>query len=439
MRSTFLFLLILALVPICAANPFVGLLVWFWLSYMAPHRLTWGAAYAFPFAQVVAAATLIGILVRVGRGGLPRMPWTRELSLLCVLWFMFLVTTVFAIRPDLAWTELGDVSKVLLMTLPIPLLVHKEMQLRLLLLVTALSIGFYGLKGGIWGLLRGEQGMVWGPPNSSIADNTALGLALNMILPLLFLLALDEPRRWLKRLLQLTFVLSVVAILFTYSRGAFLGLVVVLSLIFVGLRLKTKLVVATLLLVTLPVVVSQLPDRWFERMETIETYENDTSAMRRIHAWTAAWRLAIDRPLVGGGFEIVNDPTTHRKYNPGTLKIAGVHSVYFEILAENGFITLGVFVLLMLSTVASAVGVRRVARENNLTRHAHYAQMLMISICGYAVSGAFLEMASFDLYYQMLAMVVALKAIVTRELEARQNSGPAEQPLLPRPVAVRAN
>ena len=50
-------------------------------------------------------------------------------------------------------------------------------------------------------------------------------------------------------------------------------------------------------------LLSFMPDTWYDRMNTIESYEEDTSAMGRINAWHFAFNLAIDKPLVGGGFQ----------------------------------------------------------------------------------------------------------------------------------------
>ena len=104
-------------------------------------------------------------------------------------------------------------------------------RLRWLYMVPALGIGFYGFKGGIWVLVTGGGELVFGPDMSFFADNNTLGLALCMVLPILLYLSRDEKRQWLKRILQVTFCLSIISIIFTYSRGAFLGLFVILSVL----------------------------------------------------------------------------------------------------------------------------------------------------------------------------------------------------------------
>ena len=38
-------------IPLILSRPFFGIIMWSWIAYMAPHRLTWGVAYDFPVAR----------------------------------------------------------------------------------------------------------------------------------------------------------------------------------------------------------------------------------------------------------------------------------------------------------------------------------------------------------------------------------------------------
>jgi probable O-glycosylation ligase (exosortase A-associated) len=354
------------------------------------------------------------------QGRLPRLPWRRETALLLLLWVMFAFTTLFALRPDLAWPEFADMCKIMLLAFLTAILVDDEKKFRYLLLVIALSLGFHGAKGGLFAIVSGGQYRVWGPADSFIADNNALGLALNMTLPLLFYLAKGEPVWWLKRLLQVVFLLTILAILFTYSRGAFLGLVVVLGVVFLSLKLRTKLAVGVILLLLLPVGLSMIPEKWFDRISTIQAYMDDQSAVSRLEAWEVAWKVARDRPLTGGGFQIINDVATYHRHKPDAVLMTGVHSVYFEILAENGFITFAIFMSLLISCLVSTMRVRRLAWKHGLQNYYCYACMLQISLLAYALSGTFLEFGSFELFYQIIALVIILKALFREKLQRIQ-------------------
>lgn len=435
-RDFFIFVIVMSMLPLCVWRPYIGVLAWSWLGYMNPHRLTWGSAHYFGFAQWVAAATLLGFVIHVVTRGFPKVPRTRETVMLFLLWVMYTVTTIAALRPDLAWPEWHTINKILLMTVLTMLMVDSVPKLRILLLVIALSLGFYGFKGGLW-IAMGNTGRIWGPQGSFIADNNGLGLALNMTLPMLFFLARGEPNRKLRIFLQVTFFFSVLSVLFTYSRGAFLGLSVVTAYLFFSVTMRTKIVMICVMLVAIPVIFAMLPDTWFSRMGTLQTFEEDRSAMSRIEAWTTAYRLALDRPLIGGGFQIIDDRLTHARYNPSARDYdSGVHSVYFELLAENGFVTFGLFLGLMISSIFSLRGMRRRLRGRDPQGLTNYSHALEISIAAYAISGAFLEKAGFDLLYHVLAMVIVLKVLAANSLREQSSAERAEAPK-PAPVVVK--
>jgi probable O-glycosylation ligase (exosortase A-associated) len=344
---------------------------------------------------------------------------------------MFTLTTFTALRPDLAWPEWQTISKILLMTFLTMLLVDSVQRPRVLLLVIACSLGFYGFKGGLF-VAMGNTGRIWGPEGSFIADNNGLGLALNMTLPILFFVARGEPNKKLRWFLQATFFLSILAILFTYSRGAFLGLAVVVGYLFFSVQVRTKVVMICVLLVGVPAILTVLPDQWFSRMGTLQEVDQDGSALSRLDAWKTAYRLALDYPLTGGGFQIIDDTLIYAQYNPTAVDHdAGVHSVYFELIGENGFVTFGLFVALMISSVLSLRRIRRRLRQKDPDGLANYSHALEISIVAYAVSGAFLEKASFDLIYHVLAMVIVLKALVAeslRQTASQQENAPTSSP-----------
>jgi probable O-glycosylation ligase (exosortase A-associated) len=404
---------IFALLPLCLARPWIGVLVWSWIAYMSPHRLTWGFAYNTPFAMMVALATLTGLLFTKERKSLPR---AAEVYLLLALWGLFLVTSLSAIHPDRAWDQLIKVSKILLITFVTLLLCQDAKKLRWLLVVIALSIGFFGLKGGIWALSANPGNQVLGPPDTFLEGNTEIGLALNMVLPLLLLLSRDEPRRWLRYLLRATFVFTIPAVLLTYSRGAALGLAVVLPLLFLKSRLR--FLILPLALLALLFGKSVMPDQWFQRMETIETYEEDRSANMRLNSWKVAYRLALDRPLLGGGFRPFSKET-YLRYSPEEFlnEQQDAHSIYFQVLAEHGFTGLALYLALILSTL---VTLRRVIRRSrahpDLAWLGNAAQGVEVGLIGYLVSGAFLSMSYFDLFYSLIAIAVLLKVLVMREI-----------------------
>lgn len=401
---------IMGLLPFCLSRPWIGILTWSWIGYMNPHRLTWGFAYDLPFGTIVMLATVVGLAFTRDKKGLPN---AVEVYLLLAMWGWFLVTTIFAFYPDDAWIQFTKVSKILVGIMFTLLLLQDARKVRALVWVIALSIGFFGVKGGIFSIMTGVQHQVLGPPDSFIAGNTEIGLALNMVIPLIIFLQRSETRAWRRRLLFAAAMLCIIASLGTYSRGALIGLAVVVPLVF--LKSRARLVLLPLLAIAIIVLPSVMPTRWLQRMGTIETYDQDLSANQRLNSWYVARQLAKDYPIMGGGFRTFSKDF-YELYLPGYTYAGSehdAHSIYFQVLAEHGFTGLALFIGLIFSTLMSLRRlVRRTRGEPSQQWICSCAQMLEVSVLAYAASGAFLSMSYFDLFYHLVAITVILKMLV---------------------------
>ncbi|MBI4364996.1 MAG: putative O-glycosylation ligase, exosortase A system-associated, partial [Candidatus Latescibacteria bacterium] len=300
MRDYIVFALIFGSLPFCFLKPWIGMLVFVGIGLLNPHRLTWGPAYEFPFAQYVAITTLAGLVFSPDRGRLPR---ERETWLIIALGAFFTLTTLIALVPQNAWRKWDLVIKIYIMTVASLFLLQEKIRLRYLVLTMALSIAFFSVKGGFFSILTGGRYTLYGPTRTFIDDNNALALAELMILPLLFHLGRSEKNRLFGRFLYLAAFLTLASIIFSYSRGALVGLAA-LGFVFVasGKKWTYAAVGGVILLAAVPLI----PDAWFQRMSTIGTYRQDASAMGRINAWHFAINVALDRPLTGGGFRVFN-------------------------------------------------------------------------------------------------------------------------------------
>jgi putative inorganic carbon (HCO3(-)) transporter len=429
LRDVVFLIVWLGLLPVCLARPWVGILGWYWIAFMVPHGLTWGFGRTLPVAMGIGGMTLLGWLFTKDRKPIPRTATVVGLVLLVV---DFTLTTIFAHNPQDAWEKWQWVMKVLLMTFVTMTLFQDRARLRWLYMLTALSLGFYGLKGGTWVLRTGGGERVYGPDMSFFADNNTLGLALCMILPMLLYLSRDESRLWLKNLLKITFFFTIIAIVFTYSRGAFLGLVVVLGILI--WRSPWRLRFAMALLVGTLVAAPLLPANLWNRIGSISEQDSaetrDDSVKGRFEAWRTAWNLALDHPLTGGGFRALWNEDIWLTYYGGSdfQTVRDTHSLYFELLSEHGFLGTGLYLMVVGSTLVSLRRIRRRWRGHPDHGYlANYAEMTQLCLYPFLVAGAFLTVAYFDLYFFFVASSVLLSTLSDRA---------AQQAVAPVPVRV---
>ena len=133
-------------------------------------------------------------------------------------------------------------------------------------------------------------------------------------------------------------------------------------------------------------------------------------------SWIYSYRLAKERPLVGGGFDTFSKEEFDR-LGVDSDYWQGAHSIYFETMAEHGFVGLILFMMLGISVFIQLSKIIKAAKKHFEVYWARdLAAMMQVSIVGYAVSGAFLELASFDYIYQIVAMTLILGPILMYQL-----------------------
>lgn len=409
MRDVLLMAFILGSLPFILRRPQIGVMMFVWLSVMNPHRLTWSFSYDFSFAAIVAGATFLGA---VFSKDLRRPPADALMVALICFAVWTGVTTMFALYPDASFERWKALMKTLLIAMLIPMLFHRKEDLRLLLWVIVGSIAYYGTKGGAWTLLTGGEAKVWGPMESYIADNNAIAAALVMTIPLMRYLQLSSPHRYVRLALTAIMVLSAVAVLGTYSRGALVAVLAMLA--FLWWRSKHKISLLLLMLVVTPVALLSMPGKWYERMDTIATYGEERSAQMRLNAWQTMMNVAKDRPIVGGGFELAYRDV-YQKYAPDPgFPPQVAHSIYFQALGEHGFVGLAIYLLMFAVVWHKANRIIRLHQHDpGLAWATDFARMMQVTVVAFAVGGAFLSLVNFDVPYYLIGTMVATVAILS--------------------------
>jgi probable O-glycosylation ligase (exosortase A-associated) len=155
-------------------------------------------------------------------------------------------------------------------------------------------------------------------------------------------------------------------------------------------------------------------------MGTLKDAKQTDSGQTRIQSWEFSANLALHRPLVGGGFDAYENAGTWVRYAPEGATQRAVHSIYFRVLGEQGFVGLALFLAMLAASWRSCARVRKRTRDSPDARWAFdLASMLQVSLAAFMSAGAFLPMTYFDLSYQLMAMCVLL------ELCARSQSAAA--------------
>lgn len=402
-------------------RPWVGVLFWTWVSIMNPHRYSYEASN-LPLLAMVAVCTLIGVLASRDK----RSPFMGSPPVWLAVFMVWMsITTLFAFEPEKSYNLWNKVMKIDLMVLVTLMVLRTRFHIMLFAWVATFSVAFYGIKGGLFTIATGGSYRVWGPTASYIEGNNELALALVMTIPLIRFLQMRVTDRRLFHALTAAMVLCAASALGSHSRGALLAIVAM------GLMLwwrgRAKLAGAFLMLLVAIGLLAFMPENWFDRMNTISTYEQDASAMGRINAWWMCYNLAKDN-LFGGGFSIYTAQLFAR-YAPDPLDIHAAHSVYFQVLGEHGFVGLFIFLGIGFATWRTAGWLRKHATDGPTRWCGDLGGMIQVSMAGFAIGGAFLSLAYFDFIYDVMIMVVLAKRWVQERLWEKEAQPSAEQSL----------
>jgi putative inorganic carbon (hco3(-)) transporter len=413
-------------------RPYYGALLWVWIGLMNPHRLGWGFAYDLPLAMAAAAITVLSMFINYKDvrwlGGAP-----IKLLIIFIIWMG--ITTAAAIHVDDSLGRYILILKVAFMTLMLAMVMKTRNEIIGMIWVMVLSLGFFGIKGGIFTILHGGSFRVWGPTDSLIYGNNELAVALIITIPLMYFLAQESgiaskfsilqkvDEKWIKIGLYIAMLLCAVSAIGSQSRGALLAIGAMTVMLW--WRSQSKLMLAMVVMLIAPIILFSMPESWFERMNTIQTYEEDESAMGRINAWKTAINVANDR-ITGAGFTMETG-YVYSLYSPSETKLVLVaHSIYFQILGSHGYPGLILYLLFWFATYGTAGRLVKLSKGRpDLIWAGNLGSMCKVSLVGFAVGGAFLNLAYWDMpYYLMVALVASHRLVRERLAEL-----PGNQPL----------
>lgn len=405
MRDLLLTAIVFGTIPFIFYRPYIGVLVWVWLTFMTPFNYAWSFAVDFRFAFVIAAVTVLAwIISREPK----RIVWTVPSAALLAFWLFTGLTTLFALFPDQAQAKWIELTKIVAIDLVVTVALFTDRRrINTLIWVVVGSIGFFGVKGGIGTLLTGGTIHIGAVDGSYFSDNNFLAAALLMTIPLMRYLQTVSTEKLMRWGLGLAIALCILGVLGTQSRGGFVGLIVVALMLFA--RSPKKLVFSFGLIVILAGGITFMPASWTERMQTIGSQDVDASVQSRFDSWAFAYDFVLEHPLAGGGFQAFRanvDPTSSVGYR-------SAHSIYFQVLGEHGFTGLIIYLVLVVSSFLFGMfTVRKIGGDPGLVWARNLMHMVQISMFVFLVTGAFLSMAYFELFVFLIAVTIAVDQVV---------------------------
>ncbi|MEL7198026.1 MAG: putative O-glycosylation ligase, exosortase A system-associated [Pseudomonadota bacterium] len=343
-------------------HPFVWVLLYLYIEIVSPSKVGTQILASIQMSLITFGAMVGGWLLFDKTKGKARFGM-RQALIVALLLYCY-VTTGWADFPDSAAEKWGWVWKSLIFAAFLPLTLTSRLRIEGAIMFYVLSLSVIVINGGVKTFLGGGgygRLRLLVDDNSGLYESSIIACAAITAIPLIWWVAIHG-RVFAQDKLTKAFAIgyTFAAILIPIGTSARTGLVCLAVLgLMILVQMKNRVLYGALMAFALIVSVPFLPASFTERMGTIQNYESDQSASSRLAVWEWTIGYAMDNPL-GGGFtayrsnsievDIVREDrgASSSVVTEKTVidKARAYHSSYFEMLGEQGWPGLALFLLL---------------------------------------------------------------------------------------------
>ncbi len=435
-------------------RPFLWVLGYIYVDVLSPGKISWGFLGSIPMSLLFFVAAFGGWLVLDSKEG---VRFTLRQFLMLMLFGLCAWTTMHADFPEAAAAKWSWVWKSLVFAIFLPLTLRTRLRVEAATLILVLAAGSILISSGLKTVLSGGG---YGTLSSYVRDNAGIyeGSTLSTIaiaiIPLIIWLARHGtifPPDWRVKYFAAGLVFA--AILTPIGMQTRTGLLCLGVLAVIGLRdVKHRFLLIGLMGAVGLMAIPFLPQSYTERMGTIKTHQADTSASTRVAVWMATLDYVKEHPM-GGGFDAFLG--NKLRYKTKAVSTAGdvttvetevvtdegraYHSAYFEVLGEQGWLGLFIWLSLQALGLIQLELVRRRLRksEDKMDRaDASLANALQLSHVVFLFGALFVGIAYQPFIFMLIGLQIGLVLQVKRREAAKQEAlRPKAKPAM-RPVGL---
>jgi len=417
MRDIIFFSMFVVMIPLSLRYVHLGVMLWVWSALLPPNGFIFGFARGIPFNKIAVACAVIGLV----------MDNRRNISLDPVLWLLLLFLGQVTLAQALGNTPPGwggdlyeRFYKVVLAALFIRFAAVDRLRLHSIIIAACLAVGTGAVIETGKFILSGGAHHVNGPRSWGDENITATLILLTM--PLILYLRNFSAHPLFRAGVMSVFMTCALGVIGTFSRGGFIGLVVLLATLFLTARRRIAAFIAIGMIALIGYTLA--PDSWFDRIQSTTEAKQDASFMGRVIQWKVLTLMALDHPLTGAGilsqfyrpnWDYYSGQLSYRLTfvdTPEPTTPYASHSIYFQVLGETGFPGLLLFLLVFGMAFQQAGVIRRNARDHpDQLWMADLAGAIRLGLLVYLITGAALPIPYFEAPYVLIASVSALRWI----------------------------
>lgn len=430
MRDLFFVGFMLFLFGLCFIRPYLATICYIWIDLLQPQQQSYYLLNSVPISMIAAIGAVLAYLI-ADKNKQIRINPIQILLFVFIVWIT--ITTSTAVVQEAAWIKYSSAWKALGFAIFLPFVLRTRLQIETALLVILFTLCALMFSGAFKTALGGGG---YGNLSFLVVSNTGLFEASTMaavsvgIIPIALYLyrhsLLFPPSKW-TRLVTAGIVGS--AVLVVVGAEARTGLLCLGAIALIEFRnVKRKMLITVATVVIGIASIPFLPSSFTDRMNTIKTYDEDSSASTRVVMWQWTWDFAKAHPL-GGGFGVWrtsqitvetrsrsgDSQSSREKVTVTKDKARGFHSSYFEVMGEQGFIGLAIFLSIFLGTLIQLGRISRRFRDDaEMAWAGACARGLAGFIIIYMIGSLFQALAFQTTAYHFISISIALANLAAR-------------------------
>lgn len=414
-------------------RPFLFVLAYAYIDIVSPQRLTYLLLNSVPISMIAVGLAVAGWLAVDDKRDVRVAP--RQFLIVLLLGYCF-YTTLHADFPLEAKDKWEWVWKALAFAAFLPLTLRTRLRIESLLLFMVLSAASIIIVGGIKTLGSGGG---YGELNLMVTNNSGLyeGSTISTVAIAIIPLIVWFTRHgtifapdW--RVKGFCYALIFACLLIPVGTSTRTGLLCIGLLALLMIRdAKRKFVYLAALGCLGLAAIPFLPSSFTERMGTIKTYQADASASTRIAVWQWTMDYVKTHPM-GGGFEAYRqnriryekvavqgegDGVARVERNLEVDKARAYHSAYFEMLGEQGYPGLAIWLLINVAGLFRMEVLRRRYRKPEPGQEwiAPLASALQSAHVIYMLGATFIAIAFQPFVYMLIGAQIGLDTYAARK------------------------
>jgi probable O-glycosylation ligase (exosortase A-associated) len=413
----------LGLLPAVLLSPFAGVLIYYWLDWLPPDQV-YSVTLLPDYLSFATGALAFFVWLLREKKTVPRPTFVLLLMAAFLIWTN--ITWQYALVPNAGWFYWDRTIKVIGFAILTAQMLSTRERLEAFVWTFVLSVTYFALPNAIKVIVSGGSGgigageVVVAAAGSFFGDRVIISVVMAMAVPFALYLGRHAtllPARWARFLRPAMLGLAgacLIASIGTFARTAVFASGATLFML--GVRARRKIAATLGLAATILALLAVAPDNWFARMNTIVHYQRDNSALSRLSAWKWAWHFTLQHPLLGGGFGVFHLDAGSITGRPGWVE---AHNIFFQVMAEQGFVGLGIFCCVILAIYHSCTVVqKRVRGHEEVAWTADLARATQISLAAYVAGGMFVSIATAPFLYILAGLAIGTRSLVDRELAA---------------------